>query len=230
MSAFETALATGPGAAPVASCPGWDLRELGIHLGQVHRWAACAVRTGERPPGSIFAERPADDEPVADWYRAGADALLAALDDNDPASPTWHLWNAPMVASLWHRRQPHETLVHRWDAQAAIGTPDPMDPTLASDGVDEFFDIMLGRKLGRNPPPLPTQTLHLHCTDVEGEWFVWADGETFHMTREHKKGDAAMRGRAEDLLLVLWHRGALDLVDVAGDAAAAQAWLDLGSV
>ena len=44
------------------------------------------------------------------------------------------------------------------------------------------------------------------------------------MTREHAKGDAALRGRAEDLLLTLWRRPVpAGAVDVVGDPAAAEA-------
>ena len=49
-------------------------------------------------------------------------------------------------------------------------------------------------------------TLHLHCTDVEGEWLVARrDGEVT-VTREHAKGDVAARGSASDLFLFLWGR------------------------
>ena len=37
----------------------------------------------------------------------------------------------------------HETTVHRWDAQSAAGTPDPVPTWLACDGVSEMIDIFL---------------------------------------------------------------------------------------
>jgi hypothetical protein len=77
-------------------------------------------------------------------------------------------------------------------------------------------------------------TVHLHCTDSElpdgaGEWFVSAMKEpkaTF--TREHRKGDAAIRGQAQDILMWLWRRGSD--VEVVGDKVVArrfQAFTDL---
>jgi hypothetical protein len=48
---------------------------------------------------------------------------------------------------------------------------------------------------------------------------VGADGT---VTREHAKGDAALRGPAADLLLALWHRLPLDDLDVVGDRAVAE--------
>ena len=48
-----------------------------------------------------------------------------------------------------------------------------------------------------------------------------ADGADV-VTREHAKGDAAVRGPAHDLLMVLWRRQALDTVEVIGDRAVAE--------
>ena len=52
---------------------------------------------------------------------------------------------------------------------------------------------------------------------MSGEWLVSdldANGATF--TREHAKGDAAVRGRAADLLLWLWKRDA-GPIEILGD-------------
>ena len=43
------ALRTGPLDAPVRACPGWDLAELGRHIGYIHRWARLATLHGARP-------------------------------------------------------------------------------------------------------------------------------------------------------------------------------------
>jgi predicted lipid carrier protein YhbT len=40
-----------------------------------------------------------------------------------------------------------------------------------------------------------------------------------HVTREHAKGDAAVRGPASDLLLVVYGRKPTDAVEVLGDAS-----------
>ena len=61
-------------------------------------------------------------------------------------------------------------------------------------------------------------TVHLHCTDVDGEWLVARrDGEVT-VTAEHAKGDVAARGSASDLLLFLWGRVPADALEVFGDA------------
>ncbi len=55
------------------------------------------------------------------------------------------------------------------------------------------------------------------------------DGD-YVFTREHAKGDAALRGPALGLLLRLWGRPfpPADALEVVGDAAVAEAWLAIG--
>ena len=65
-------------------------------------------------------------------------------------------------------------------------------------------------------------SVHLHCTDTDGEWMVrWAAGSPI-LTRERGKGDVAARGPAWSLLLACYGRldpATSDDVDVFGDAA-----------
>jgi hypothetical protein len=91
---------------------------------------------------------------------------------------------------------------------------------LASDGIDEFLTHMISDVVAAASPI--EGSVHLHCTDVAGEWTVRptvAGG--LNVIREHAKGDAAIRGTASDLLLVLWRRRDLASVDVIGDIAVA---------
>ena len=73
----------------------------------------------------------------------------------------------------------------------------------------------------------PTASLHVHCTDTDGEWLIWGEAGAYRMLPIHDKGDAALRGPAADLLLVLMGRLDRSVVDIVGDPAAAAAWLDL---
>ena len=41
------------------------------------------------------------------------------------------------------RRQPHEALIHRVDAELAAGAPTGLDEALATDGVDEILTVMI---------------------------------------------------------------------------------------
>jgi hypothetical protein len=62
--------------------------------------------------------------------------------------------------------------------------------------------------------------VHVHCGDVAGEWTLRPDPTTdaFTVTREHAKGDCAIRGAASDILLGLWRRLPISALDIVGDA------------
>ena len=220
-------------AAPVAACPGWDIARLAEHLGQIHRWANfCAVNgraPSEREATALESFEPAG---AAEWMRAGAAVLATTLRAIDPAAPTWHPFPVAQVAGFWPRRQAHETAVHRWDAERAVGRPADVDPTLASDGIDEYFEIVIPRLVERKLIALPGGSLHVHCTDVPGEWLVSADDSGYQMIRAHQKGDAALRGPAEAILLRLWGRRSSrsDEMSPVGDESVLDAWLNIGGV
>ena len=62
-----------------------------------------------------------------------------------------------------------------------------------------------------------------------GEWLLTSDGNELQLRREHAKGDAAVRGTAQALLLSLWgRRHRSPVIDVVGDPLVADAWLALG--
>jgi uncharacterized protein (TIGR03083 family) len=213
---------------PIQACPGWDLSRLAEHLGYIHRWANfCATQA--RPPSADEAERldPFEPDRAAPWLREGAAVLVAALRDLDPDAPTWHPFPVDRIARVWPRRQAHETAMHRWDAERAAGMDATIDPDLASDGIDEYFEIALPRLIARGKVQLPSGSLHVHCTDVDGEWLVSSETGEFRMIRAHQKGDAALRGPAEPILLQLWGRASDRAAELSpvGDETVLEAWL-----
>ena len=224
--------------APVPVCDGWDLGAAVRHLGWVHRWATECVRLGamaERDSVST-PDGPVDAEGLAHWFAQGADALVDVLRSSDPGAPAFLPFRVPQTVSSWQRRLAHETSVHRVDVESAVDQVAPIDAVLASDGVDEYLSAALVRILGSGRASVPTGSLHIHCTDVAGEWLVVPEGDGFALTRQHAKGDAAIRGAAADVLLALWGRrrvaaalGGADL-DVVGDESVASAWLAIGGV
>ena len=204
---------------PVPGCPGWTGADLLAHIGRVHRWAASAVR--DRATGRpSFPSAPGTSE-LAGWYAEGLDELCAALDD-DPTIPVW-TWAGDGTIGWWQRRQAQETAVHRWDAQSAGGDPQPIDADLAVDGIDELLDVFAGiaAQVGRLTEPA---SIHVHTTDVDGEWLAQVRDGALDLRREHAKGDLAIRGPASDVLLVLWGRQPLSTVDAFGDAEVYDRW------
>jgi uncharacterized protein (TIGR03083 family) len=225
---LDAARAAGP-APPVESCPGWDVAELVWHIGRVHHFWATIVRdrlddwrTYSEPdrPASDDAD---DDTGVFAFAAASCDLLLDSLAGVDPDTAVW-TWSNENDVAFVARRMAHETAVHRGDAEGAAGRAYAVEAELASDGVDEFLEFFLPR-VADGAPPLDG-TVHLHCTDVEGEWLVAVDDDgdagAYVVTREHAKGSAAVRGPADALLAVLWGRRPLTDVEVLGDAAVAE--------
>lgn len=92
----------------------------------------------------------------------------------------------------------------------------------------EAIDAFLVDRLPAVDPSAPPLdgSVHIHTTDggdVVGEWLVQVDDlDTYVLTREHAKGSCALRGRAADLLDVLWRRQPLSAVEVIGDADVAR--------
>jgi uncharacterized protein (TIGR03083 family) len=213
--------------APVPWCPGWHVRDLLYHVGEVWHFWAFVVDEGvtDRAQFERYDEPsvPADADLVA-WARDRRAHVWRALGWGTPDQPLWTWAKTPGSVAWVRRRMAQETAVHRWDAEAASGAAWGIDPLLAADGIDEFLQWFTA-----DPAPDASPvggTVHLHCTDEglpahAGEWIVHEltpDGARFD--RVHAKGDAAVRGRANDLLLWLWRRPAT--VDVLGDVAVAE--------
>lgn len=221
-------------AAPVPSCPGWSVRDLVVHVGEVHRrWAARVAVVGtEEPPvdeSAVAAPAGAGEEALLAWYRAGLADLLATLDATDPARPAWNWTGRDLHAGWVRRRMAHETAVHRWDAERAAGDPGPVvPPAFAADGVDEVLRVWLPAH-EEGTWPGPPATVHLHATDAHGEWLLALGPDGATVRDGHAKGDAALRGPASDLDLLLWGRVPPTTVEALGDRPlidALLAWID----
>ena len=173
--------------------------------------------------GSTERVLPADADPslvgdaLVDAFRDGARALVGELSSVSPDTPVWTFSSTNRTASFWQRRRAQETSIHRYDAETAAGSATPLDAALAVDGIDEFLTVFLPR-LADNFGEIGDATVHLHCTDVEGEWLVARRGGEVTVTAEHAKGDVAARATASDLLLFLWGRVPADSLEVFGDA------------
>jgi uncharacterized protein (TIGR03083 family) len=221
-AAFADACAAAGPLAPVPPCPGWTVADLTWHLLEVHHfWRTIVAGGRDTWEGYEQPARPAAGELVP-AYRAGLDETLRVLSAADPAQANW-TWAADHSAGWVVRRMAQETAVHCWDAQASAGAPAPVEPALASDGVDEFLQHFLD--WDPDAPARVGGSVHLHCTDVAGEWTVREGDGAFLVTREHAKGDAALRGPAGNLLLALWRRVPVTVLDVVGDAEVAARFL-----
>jgi len=224
-------LRSGPLDAPVPACPGWDVARLGGHVGRVHRWAAAAVRANGEPDPAGLAKPPREPGEVAAWLESSAAEVLDALEAADPDATYWTFLGRPGPLGFWWRRMAVETGLHRVDAEQAVGrTPAPFSAELGSDGIEELLTWHAPARLAGRDGTDIGGSLHLHCTDTEGEWTLRTDDGVYQLTHGHSKGDAAVRGPASTLLLVLWRRLPLEAegIEVFGHADVAERFLALG--
>ncbi len=212
--------------AAIPACPGWAMADLLSHVGRIHRWVTDLVVNRPGPPTGNWRglEPPPDDTRIA-WFEEGYQLFADTLDAVPAGTEVW-TWTSDHTARFWARRQAQELAIHCWDAQTATGDPQPIDRALAVDGIQEVFDILPERP-GVPPITGAGETIHLHCTDGEGEWLVRLGAEGPVVTNEHAKGDVAARATASDLMLLVWGRIPPERVEVFGDAALLARWQEL---
>lgn len=209
--------------AAVPACPDWTVRDVVLHTGGVHRWAADIVRTRGRSfdtaAGDAVGSGPADGELLA-WFRAGhaelVETLRSAPDDLDCAT----FLPADSPRHFWARRQAHETAIHRTDVVAAAGEPVEFPAGFAQDGIAE---VLFGFAHRRREPAARRVTLALDASDGPS-WLVRAGGGRVEVEQGTGDADARVAGSSSDLYLWVWNRPSAAVV--AGDQAAAKLWAD----
>jgi uncharacterized protein (TIGR03083 family) len=215
----------------VSTCPGWTMNQLLKHVGRGHRWSAQIIADRRREaldPREVRDGKPPEDADGAiEWLNQGAQLVIDAVDRVGPETRVW-TFNGSKPAGWWIRRRVHEATVHRADAVLATGGDFELPPELAADGVSEWIDLATA---AADPHALPLRrglTLHLHAHDdglgPTGEWTITHDEDGLQWSHDHAKGDAAIRGRAVDLLLAVTRRRP-EGVEVLGDAAVWDEWL-----
>jgi uncharacterized protein (TIGR03083 family) len=219
---FYTIAETADPTRSVPSCPDWTIADLVWHLGETQWFWGTDIELRASGPDEVEAakpERPAAYDEVVRWGRAQAERMIHLLDTTPDDVPvwTWAMEDAQHNVGFIRRHQVQEAAVHRWDIEnAAAGSPRAIEPDVASDSIDEVLAITL--PWGARPDkPLPG-SVHLHCTDTAGEWFVQPGGAVEPI---HAKGDVAIRGTASDLLLALYGRIPVEDLDIVGDASVA---------
>ncbi|QNK82242.1 maleylpyruvate isomerase family mycothiol-dependent enzyme [Nakamurella sp. PAMC28650] len=142
---FSECLQAADPAAPVPSCPGWNAADLLWHLTQVQLfWARIVGERTQQPDDAGEAERPdAPYSELLDGFRRATEGLLDTLASADDAERVW-TWADDQSVGFIRRRQAHEALIHRLDAELTIGQVTPLEPLLAADGVDEALHVMFG--------------------------------------------------------------------------------------
>ncbi|CAA9388425.1 MAG: hypothetical protein AVDCRST_MAG32-2147 [uncultured Nocardioides sp.] len=233
---FRTAALAADPAARVPGCPEWDATDLLWHLAEVQwHWAEAVEKRPAKPDETAMPPRPATREDVLAFFDDSQRRLVAALEAAQPGDEAWN-WSSDQTVGFILRRQAHEALVHRVDAEQTAGAVSPVDPVLAADGVHEVLDVMLGGMPDWGHwEPLP-HVLRVDCTDTGDQFWVrlgvfsgtdpdsgttYADEEDLHVVAApddaETQPDVVVDGPAAALDLWLWDRGDDAEISVAGD-------------
>ena len=243
---FVQVLRKTPAEARVPTCPDWDADDLLWHLSEVQWFWGTIVGRGLTAHADVEAveagDRPGDRDGLLALFDRVSRELHHHLSTTSPDTPAW-TWADEQSVGFIRRRQAHEALIHRLDAELTAGDRTPMDADLSTDGVDEVLRIMYGGA----PPwglftPDPTQTVRVRATDTDRSWmltlgqFTGADEDRTAVDEldlrvatsdggasgsgARDTGDAAaasVSGAAADLDCWLWHRPPVGPVERTGD-------------
>lgn len=147
-------------------------------------------------------------------------------------------WGVDQHTRFWARRMLFETLLHRADAELALGLRPAIDRTVAVDGIDEFLvNLPLATFFAPKVANLrgPDRTIGFRATDGDDGWLVRLrpDGFGLDGTRPATDtvvpagtADAIVRGTAADLLLLVYGRlpHAAEVFTVEGDEQLLAHW------
>lgn len=230
---FREVLSTCTPDARVPGCPAWDAADLLWHLtGVQHFWASIISARPAGPESVAEQERPGSYEELLSAFDEASARLVAALEQAAPEEKAWS-WSEEQTVGFTFRRQAHEALIHRLDAEQTAGAVTELDPRLAADGVREVLDVMYGGcpTWGEFSPL--EHYVRVDLTDTGDT--VWVQLGRFHGTDpdgvEHEEDDirvvadpgthpdAVISGPAAVVDARLWRRGDGESIKVAGDLA-----------
>lgn len=228
--AMVTAVEEGGPDLPIPTTPGWAMRDLVKHQGEVHRWATGIVATPRMEPWNASEEEVVggvwpDDDSLVEWLRDGVDALGSALADAPEDLDCWTFMESPSPRIFWARRQTSEIAIHSADAELAAGIEPTIAPDVAADGVDELLIASLTRP-DRGPRSDTPMTIAIESTDTGHRWFGTIAEDAFTSERSDRAAACTVRGSAATLDLFLWNRLDRSAVEVEGDETVLQVWRD----
>jgi uncharacterized protein (TIGR03083 family) len=204
--------------APVPPCPGWAVRDVVVHTGEVYSHKVACMRMPEGPEHiDDWNHGPGEGEDMLGWFRERYDELVTELTARGPeaVSYTWH--DPDQTVGFWFRLMALETAVHRADVESAFNAITAVDGDLAVDGIDEVLDLFLvyqAEDVGPDGPGRGTVAVRTG----EHIWRLTLTADDVVLSREPGPADAVVSGEPSELLLWLWGRRPDAAVSLEGDS------------
>ncbi|CAN5159575.1 maleylpyruvate isomerase family mycothiol-dependent enzyme [soil metagenome] len=222
-------------AAQVPSCQDWTARDLLRHLAGVQHWwwNVMDVRPA-LPEAYVEPPLPTDYGDLLAFFAEWSGRFQELIGTIDPAEPAYSWSSKPEdhTVGFTYRRQAHEALIHRLDAELTAGTVTDLPADLAADGVAETLDVMLGGlpPWGSWAPSEHWVRLDLIDVDVsvwsqlgvfsgtDPEGVEYAGEEDQHLVSDPGvEPDVVVQGTADDVDAWLWRRRDDSGITVTGD-------------
>lgn len=231
---FREVLANADPDGKVPSCDPWSATDLLWHLTEVQDfWAQIVARRLTDPEAVVSLTRPGDHSGTLMAFDSAHMALTAALGAARDTDPAW-TWADDQTVGFIRRRQTHEALIHRVDAELTTGAAVlPADPAIAADGIEEMITVMLDGVPDWGSFTPETATLRVEASDHSGTWLLRFgrfrgtspdsgndyDLDTAMLEDDLVAPDCTIRGTAWDLDRWMWGRAPVSAVTTEGDVA-----------
>ena len=238
---FRAVLADTDPTTPVPTAPEWTAADLLWHVAAEvqHFWTYVLETRPAEPTSETYSEpeRPEDasyQDLLAHFDELNA-RFIKTLEQTGPEEPTWS-WSPDQTAAFTYRRQAHEILIHRLDAELTAGAVTPLDPALAADGIDEILDVFYGGKPDWATFTGGGQYVRVDAVDTDAQTWVELglvsgtrpNGESLEdepdlsvVSQDEIPGgtepDVVIEGAAADLDAWLWRRRDDEGIQVTGD-------------
>lgn len=218
---------------PVPTCPGWTVTDVVTHTAEVYNHKVACTLLGRRPTEEEYAHGPAEGQDLLEWFDASLATLLETLGSRTPESPAFTWYDPDQTVAFWIRRMAQETVIHRVDAEAAVGAVTAADEALAIDGIDEALHLFLSYAIGEDPDEdIGTYAgRSLQVRTGSWAWQVTVDltdpVDKIPFTRGAKPAQATVSAEPSELLLWVWGRRPDSAVTLHGDPAAVSDFREL---
>ena len=190
-------------------------------MGRHRRRRARRRSAGRCPP----RWRPGSARPLLAWFAASTQELLDALREAGPDRGCWTWWGpsqSPQTTGAVARHQLQQLAVHTYDAQVAVGAPQPLPDEVALDGVDEFLTTCCATTAAWPHEPA---VVDYHATEGRS-WRLWLSADGARTARRPRRSvagegpeaaDVSARGTAHELVMFCYGRIPMDSLQLDGD-------------